>query len=97
MDKVEFKAALSAMGVGVKDDAALAALFTKVTNGGKAVALEQWIAHLSELKTDKVRQPQAHTHTRGSKRRLLFHARVSDAFARCFVCALCVCRTRPSS
>jgi Ca2+-binding EF-hand superfamily protein len=53
LDKMEFKAALSAMSVPVKDDAALDALLLKVTGGPATVSLEAWIAYLTELNTDR--------------------------------------------
>lgn len=53
MDKVEFKAALSAMGVSLKNDEALQALLTKVSGGVGTISEQQWIAYNTELLTDK--------------------------------------------
>jgi Ca2+-binding EF-hand superfamily protein len=54
LDKLEFKAALSAMSIPVKDDAALQALLDKVAGSGATkVSREQYVAFVTELNTDK--------------------------------------------
>jgi len=53
LDKLEFKAALSAMSIPVKDDAALVALISQVSGGGSTVTEAQYIQYLSERAQDK--------------------------------------------
>jgi len=93
MDKTEFKAALSAMSVPVKDEAALTVLLAKVTGGAATVSLDQWIAYLTELKTDKVSRPGE-----SAALRLQSHARLRlscSSFAlldsSCVARSLCLC------
>jgi len=52
LDKKEFKAALAAMSIPVKDDAALDALMAKVAGGASTISLDQWIKYNTELATD---------------------------------------------
>jgi len=53
MDKVEFKAALSAMSVPFKDDAAFDKVFNEVSEGQTHVTLSQYIRYLAALEEDK--------------------------------------------
>jgi len=53
LDKQEFKAALSAMSIPVKDDAALDALIKSVSGGGVVISEAQWIKYNMELAEDK--------------------------------------------
>jgi Ca2+-binding EF-hand superfamily protein len=53
LDRLEFKAALSAMSIPVRDDAALDALMNQVSGGSPTISLEQWIRYNTELATDK--------------------------------------------
>ena len=46
LDKLEFKAALAAMSIPVRDDAALVELIAKVSGGGATISQEQWIAYM---------------------------------------------------
>jgi len=53
LDKVEFKAALSALGVPFKDDAALQKVFEEVSGGTNSVTFDQYLAFNVKLMEDK--------------------------------------------
>lgn len=53
LDKLEFKAALAAMSIPVRDDAALVELIAKVSGGAATISQEQWIAYMTEITADK--------------------------------------------
>lgn len=53
LDRDEFRAALSAMSIPVRDDAALDALLAEVSGGAPTISLEQWMAYNTMLATDK--------------------------------------------
>ena len=53
LNKSEFKAAASAVGVSMKDDAALTKVFNKVSEGASGVNEEQYIRYMRSLAEDK--------------------------------------------
>jgi len=53
LDKLEFKAALSALSIGFKDEAAFNALFNKVAEGNSKISRAQFVNYLVELYEDK--------------------------------------------
>jgi Ca2+-binding EF-hand superfamily protein len=53
LDRLEFKAALSAMSIPVRDDVALDTLLKEVSGGAPTIGLDQWIKWNTEINTDK--------------------------------------------
>jgi len=53
LDKLEFKAALSALSVAFKDEAAFNILFNKVSEGNLKISKSQFVNYLIELNEDK--------------------------------------------
>jgi len=53
LDKLEFKAALSALSVAFKDENAFNKLFNKVSNGNIKISKDQFVNYLIELNEDK--------------------------------------------
>lgn len=53
LDKIEFKAALSAMSIPFKDEAAFNALYTKISEGNDKISKEQFVKYVSSLYEDK--------------------------------------------
>lgn len=53
LDKIEFRAALTALSVPFKDDAAYEKIFNEVSKGGEMITLEQFIQFNSKLVEDK--------------------------------------------
>jgi len=53
LDKLEFKAALSALSIAFKDEEAYNKLFNKVSGGNARISKEQFVNYLIELNEDK--------------------------------------------
>jgi len=53
LDKIEFKAALSALSIPFKDDQAFNNLFSRVSEGNAKISKEQFMAYLVEINEDK--------------------------------------------
>jgi len=53
LDRLEFKAALSALSIGFKDEEAFNKLFNKVSGGNSKISREQFVNYLIELNEDK--------------------------------------------
>jgi len=53
LDRIEFKAALSALGVPFKDEAAVAKVFAEVSENSDKVTLDQYIRYNIQLMEDK--------------------------------------------
>jgi Ca2+-binding EF-hand superfamily protein len=53
LDKIEFKAALSALGVPITSDEELAKLFNQVSNGDEFISRDQFIAYNRSLEEDR--------------------------------------------
>jgi len=53
LDRIEFKAALSAMSIPFKDEVAFNALFAKIAEGNEKISKEQFVKYVSGLYEDK--------------------------------------------
>jgi len=53
LDRLEFKACLSALGIPFRDESAYEQVFFLVSNGGDGITLDQFVKYMKDLTTDR--------------------------------------------
>jgi len=53
LDRLEFKACLSALGIPFRDESAYEQVFLLVANGGEGINLDQFVKYMKDLTTDR--------------------------------------------